>query len=226
MAEFNPSVYALEKCEEIAEANARGTLLRHRKSGARIFLMENDDENKVFYISFRTPPADSTGVPHILEHTVLSGSEKYPLKDPFVELSKGSLNTFLNALTYPDKTVYPLASCNEADFRNLMDVYMDAVLHPAIYQKKEIFLQEGWRYELDEETKELSVNGVVYNEMKGAFSAPDEVLGRYLKSALYPDTAYAFESGGDPEEIPNLTYEQFLDFHRTYYHPCNSYIFL
>ena len=226
MAEFDPSVYALEKCEEIAEANARGTLLRHRKSGARIFLMENDDENKVFYISFRTPPADSTGVPHILEHTVLSGSEKYPLKDPFVELSKGSLNTFLNALTYPDKTVYPLASCNEADFRNLMDVYMDAVLHPAIYQKKEIFLQEGWRYELDEETKELSVNGVVYNEMKGAFSAPDEVLGRYLKSALYPDTAYAFESGGDPEEIPNLTYEQFLDFHRTYYHPCNSYIFL
>lgn len=226
MVDFDRSVYALEREMEVPEANANGTLLRHIKSGARLFLLENDDENKVFSIAFRTPPADDTGVAHILEHSVLCGSEKYPVKDPFVELAKGSLNTFLNAITYPDKTIYPVASCNDTDFRNLMSVYMDAVLHPNIYRNENIFRQEGWHYDLTSPEDELTVNGVVYSEMKGAFSSPNEVLNRYIKSALFPNTAYAFESGGDPEAIPSLTYEQFLDFHRTYYHPSNSYIYL
>ena len=188
--------------------------------------MENDDANKVFYIGFRTPPKDSTGVAHILEHSVLCGSEKYPLKDPFVELVKGSLNTFLNAMTYPDKTVYPVASCNDQDFKNLMGVYMDAVLHPNIYKEEKIFRQEGWHYELEDTDSEIRINGVVYNEMKGAFSAPDDVLSRETFNSLYPDTAYGVESGGDPEVIPELTYGDFLAFHGRYYHPANSYIYL
>ena len=189
-------------------------------------MISNDDENKVFYIGFRTPPEDSTGVPHIIEHTVLCGSDKYPVKDPFVELVKGSLNTFLNAITYPEKTIYPVASCNNADFQNLMSVYMDAVFHPDIYKHREIFEQEGWHYELEDEDAPVTINGVVYNEMKGAFSSPDDVLERLILNSLFPDTSYANESGGDPEHIPELTYEQYLNFHRKYYHPCNSYIYL
>lgn len=173
-----------------------------------------------------TPPEDSTGVPHIIEHTVLCGSDKYPVKDPFVELVKGSLNTFLNAITYPEKTIYPVASCNNADFQNLMSVYMDAVFHPDIYKHREIFEQEGWHYELEDEDAPVTINGVVYNEMKGAFSSPDDVLERLILNSLFPDTSYANESGGDPEHIPELTYEQYLNFHRKYYHPCNSYIYL
>ena len=188
--------------------------------------MENDDENKVFAIGFRTPPSDSTGVPHIMEHSVLCGSREFPVKDPFVELVKGSLNTFLNAMTYPDKTVYPVASCNDKDFQNLMHVYMDAVFYPNIYEQDKTFRQEGWSYKLDAPDEELKLSGVVYNEMKGAFSSPEGVLDRVILNSLFPDTSYANESGGDPEVIPDLTYEQFLDFHRKYYHPSNSYIYL
>ena len=211
---------------EIAELNTKGTILRHEKTGARVILMENDEENKVFYIGFRTPPVDSTGSPHIVEHTVLCGSERFPVKDPFIELAKGSLNTFLNAMTYPDKTVYPVASCNDKDFQNLMHVYLDAVFYPNIYKEEKIFRQEGWHYEMESPEDELTLNGVVYNEMKGAFSSPDDVLEREILNALFPDTSYSFESGGDPEVIPELTYEKFLDFHRRYYHPSNSYIYL
>ena len=189
-------------------------------------LVSNDDENKVFYIGFRTTPKDSTGVAHILEHSVLCGSKEFPVKDPFVELVKGSLNTFLNAMTYPDKTVYPVASCNDKDFQNLMHVYLDAVFYPNIYKNESIFRQEGWHYELEGDEEELKVNGVVYNEMKGAFSSPDDVLEREIMNSLYPHTTYGCESGGDPEVIPELTYEEFLDFHRKFYHPSNSYIYL
>ena len=210
----------------LGDIHSVGYILRHRKSGAKICIIENDDENKVFYIGFRTPPHDSTGVAHITEHSVLCGSAKYPVKDPFVELAKGSLNTFLNAMTYPDKTVYPVASTNDADFKNLMDVYMDAVLHPNIYSIKEIFSQEGWHYEMEDVDSDLTINGVVYNEMRGAFSNPDDVLSREILNSLYPDTAYSVESGGDPKNIPDLTYEDFLDFHSKYYHPSNSYIYL
>jgi len=220
------SAYELLKEENLMGIHSQGRLLRHKKSGARILLIENDDDNKVFCIGFRTPPADSTGLPHIMEHSVLCGSENFPAKDPFVELVKGSLNTFLNAMTYPDKTVYPVASCNDKDFQNLMHVYMDAVLYPNIYNHDEIFRQEGWSYHLENVDDKLSYNGVVYNEMKGAFSSPEGVLDRVILNTLFPDTSYANESGGDPEEIPNLTYEQFLNFHRTYYHPSNSYIYL
>lgn len=218
--------YEVIQEKQLTDINAAGYLLRHKKSGARIAIVSNDDENKVFYIGFRTPPADSTGVAHIVEHTVLCGSDKFPAKDPFVELVKGSLNTFLNAMTYPDKTVYPVASCNDKDFQNLMDVYMDAVLHPNIYKKEEIFRQEGWHYELEEKDGPITLNGVVYNEMKGAFSSPEGVLEREILNSLFPDTAYGNESGGDPGCIPDLTYEAFLDFHKRYYHPCNSYIYL
>lgn len=218
--------YELLKEENLEGIKAKGYLLRHEKSGARIVYIENDDKNKVFSIGFRTPPSDSTGVPHIMEHSVLCGSKNFPAKDPFVELVKGSLNTFLNAMTYPDKTVYPVASCNDKDFQNLMHVYMDAVLYPNIYEHEEIFRQEGWNYQLETPEDKLKYNGVVYNEMKGAFSSPEGVLDRVVLNTLFPDTSYANESGGDPEVIPELTYEQFLDFHRTYYHPSNSYIYL
>ena len=220
------TAYELIKEENLTDIHAKGYLLRHKKSGAKISLISNDDENKVFYIGFRTPVEDSTGVPHIIEHTVLCGSDKFPVKDPFVELVKGSLNTFLNAMTFPDKTVYPVASCIDKDFANLMDVYLDAVLHPNIYKKEEIFKQEGWHYELEDKDAPVTINGVVYNEMKGAFSSPEGVLDRVVLNSLFPDTTYSNESGGDPEVIPELTYEQYLDFHRKFYHPCNSYIYL
>ena len=222
----NFTQYRVIKETHIEEMNSEGVILEHAKSGARVFLMANDDDNKVFCIGFRTPPEDSTGLPHILEHSVLEGSEKVPVKDPFVELVKGSLNTFLNAMTYPDKTVYPVASCNDKDFRNLMDVYMDGVLHPRIYREPKIFLQEGWHYEMESPEDDLTINGVVYNEMKGAFSSPESVLDRYTRAVLFPDNSYANESGGDPAYIPDLTYEQFIRFHQTYYHPANSYIYL
>ena len=223
---FDKEKYELVKQERIEELKSDAYLFRHKKSGARVALMSNDDENKVFYIGFRTPPKDSTGVPHIMEHSVLCGSEKYPVKDPFIELIKGSLNTFLNAMTYPDKTVYPVASCNDVDFKNLMDVYMDAVFHPDIYRHKEIFMQEGWHYELESPDSPLIYNGVVFNEMKGAFSSPDDVMARYCLNSLYPDTSYSVESGGDPACIPDLTYKNFLNFHRKFYHPANSYIYI
>ena len=218
--------YRLVEKKKIEDLNSMSYLLEHKKSGARIALLSNDDENKVFYIGFRTPPEDSTGVAHILEHSVLEGSRDFPVKDPFIELAKGSLNTFLNAMTYPDKTVYPVASCNDKDFQNLMHVYLDAVFYPYIYKEPKIFEQEGWHYEMESPEDELSINGVVYNEMKGAFSSPDDVLEREITNILFPDTPYSNESGGDPEAIPDLTYEQFLDFHRKYYHPSNSYIYL
>lgn len=220
------AAYRISEFRTIPELNADGYILEHKKSGAKLFLLSTDDENKVFCIGFRTPPKDSTGVPHILEHSVLCGSEKFPVKDPFVELVKGSLNTFLNAMTYPDKTVYPVASCNERDFQNLMDVYMDAVLNPNIDKEKKIFMQEGWHYELEDPDGELTYNGVVYNEMKGVFSSPESVLDRYTRAVMFPDTCYGFESGGDPEEIVKLTYEDYLAFYRKYYHPSNSYIYL
>ena len=218
--------YDLLQQRTLQDLDSEGYLLRHKKSGAHVLLMENQDENKVFSIGFRTPTKDSTGVPHILEHSVLCGSKNFPVKDPFVELAKGSLNTFLNAMTYPDKTVYPVASCNEKDFQNLMHIYMDAVLYPNIYRHEEIFKQEGWSYNLESADDELTYNGVVYNEMKGAFSSPEGVLERVVLNSLFPDTTYANESGGDPEVIPELRYEQFLEFHSKYYHPSNSYIYL
>lgn len=218
--------YQVIEEKEIGDLNSKGYILKHKKSGARIALLKNDDENKVFYVGFRTPPNDDTGLPHILEHSVLCGSEKFPAKDPFVELVKGSLNTFLNAMTYPDKTIYPIASCNDKDFQNLMHVYMDAVLHPNIYNREEIFKQEGWHYDLESEDAKLKYNGVVYNEMKGAFSSPEGVLGRLVLNSLFPDTSYARESGGEPSKIPELTYDEFINFHKTYYHPSNSYIYL
>ncbi len=218
--------YELITERALPDIHSKGLYFRHKKSGAKVAVLSNDDPNKVFYIGFRTPPTDSTGVPHIIEHTVLCGSEKFPVKDPFIELVKGSMNTFLNAMTYPDKTVYPVASTNDKDFKNLMDVYMDAVLHPNIYKEEKIFRQEGWHYELDSPEDELTINGVVYNEMKGAFSVADSVMERAILNSLYPDTPYHNESGGDPEVIPDLTYEDYLDFHRRFYHPSNSYIYL
>ncbi|XME03659.1 insulinase family protein [Lachnospiraceae bacterium C1.1] len=220
------TTYRLIKKENIPDLNSMGYLLEHVKTGAKVMLLENDDKNKVFTIGFRTPPFDSTGTPHILEHSVLCGSKKFPVKDPFLELAKGSLNTFLNAMTYPDKTVYPIASVNDKDFQNLMDVYLDAVFHPNIYSREEIFRQEGWHYEMENADSPLTINGVVYNEMKGAFSSPDDVLSRFILNSLYPDTQYAVESGGDPDVIPELSYEKFLSMHSKYYHPSNSYIYL
>ena len=210
----------------VEDVQSDGFILRHKKSGARIAILSNNDDNKVFYIGFRTPPEDETGVPHIIEHTTLCGSKKFPVKDPFIELAKGSLNTFLNAMTYPDKTVYPVASCNDQDFKNLMDVYLDAVFNPNITKYEEIFKQEGWHYELTGKDDELKINGVVYNEMKGAYSSPDEVLSSQIYRSLFPDNNYSKDSGGNPEYIPKLTYEAYLDFYHKYYHPSNSYIYL
>ena len=218
--------YRVVEHKTIEEMQSEGIVLEHKKTKARLFLVSNDDENKVFCIGFRTPPDNDCGLPHILEHSVLCGSDKFPLKDPFVELVKGSLNTFLNAMTYPDKTVYPVASCNDKDFQNLMDVYMDAVLHPNIYKEEKIFRQEGWHYELESKDAPLIYNGVVYNEMKGAYSSPESLLDSVTQKTLFPDTCYGKDSGGDPVHIPELSYEKFLDFHRTYYHPSNSYIYL
>ena len=210
----------------VEDVQSDGFILRHKKSGARIAILSNNDDNKVFYIGFRTPPEDETGVQHIIEHTTLCGSKKFPVKDPFIELAKGSLNTFLNAMTYPDKTVYPVASCNDQDFKNLMDVYLDAVFNPNITKYEEIFKQEGWHYELTGKDDELKINGVVYNEMKGAYSSPDEVLSSQIYRSLFPDNTYSKDSGGNPEYIPKLTYEAYLDFYHKYYHPSNSYIYL
>ena len=233
--------FAVERCEAVPELDADAYVLRHTASGARLLYLASDDENKAFAIGFKTPPADSTGVFHILEHSVLCGSAKFPVKEPFVDLIKSSMQTFLNAMTYPDKTIYPVATTNEQDLYNLMDVYLDAVFNPAIYTKPTIFEQEGWHYELDLPEGEgcegdacsqdlragtLRYNGVVFNEMKGALSDPMSVLDDAVNAALYPDTAYAHESGGDPRAIPALTYEQFLDTHARHYNPSNSYITL
>ncbi len=218
--------YEIIEHRRIEDLNSDSYILKHKKTGARVTLLSNDDNNKVFAIGFRTPPKNSTGVAHIIEHTVLCGSKEFPIKDPFVELVKGSLNTFLNAMTFPDKTVYPIASCNDTDFHNLMHVYLDAVFYPNIYKNDKIFKQEGWHYEMDSEDSELTINGVVYNEMKGAFSSADDVLSREIQNSLYPDITYGIESGGDPDVIPELSYEEYLDFHRKYYHPSNSYIYL
>lgn len=221
-----PEAYELVKGEFVSEVNSFALTLRHKLSQARVLVFSNEDENKVFNIGFRTPPKDATGVPHIIEHTVLCGSRNFPAKDPFVELVKGSLNTYLNATTYPDKTMYPVASCNDKDFQNLMHVYMDAVFYPNIYRYQEIFKQEGWHYELESKEDEITYNGVVYNEMKGAYSSEESVLERFVMNSLFPDNTYGQESGGDPKCIPDLTYEDYLDFHRKYYHPSNSYIYL
>lgn len=218
--------YTLEERTHLKELNATGYIIRHNKTKARIVVISNEDENKVFTIGFRTPPKDNTGVPHIMEHSVLCGSKEFPAKDPFIELVKGSLNTFLNAMTYPDKTVYPVASCNDKDFHNLMHVYLDAVFYPNIYERPQIMMQEGWHYEAETMDAPIQYNGVVYNEMKGAFSSADEQLSRLIKVSLLKGTPYEFESGGDPKYIPDLTQEDFLEFHRTYYHPSNSYIYL
>lgn len=222
----NLKAYEIVEHRYLKDINSDSYILKHKKSGARLALMPNDDNNKVFYIGFRTPPKDSTGVAHIIEHTVLCGSKNFPVKDPFVELCKGSLNTFLNAMTYPDKTVYPVASCNDFDFQNLMNVYLDAVFFPNIYKEEKIFKQEGWHYELENKEDPLTINGVVYSEMKGAFSDPEDILERQILNSVFPDTPYSVESGGDPDVIPNLSYEDFLKFHGKFYHPSNSYIFL
>ena len=220
------TAYEILERRNIEDLNSEGIVLRHKKTGAKVALLSNDDNNKVFYIGFRTPPHNSTGVAHIVEHTVLCGSKEFPVKDPFIELAKGSLNTFLNAMTFPDKTLYPVASCNDKDFKNLMHVYLDAVFYPNIHNEKKIFEQEGWHYELESAEDELTINGVVYSEMKGAFSSPDDVLEREIMNSLFPDTAYGVESGGDPDVIPELSYEEFIAFHKSFYHPSNSYIYL
>ncbi len=211
---------------DLPEVKGTGYVLSHTKTKARVMVIVNEDNNKVFNIGFRTPPSDNTGVPHIMEHSVLCGSKNFPVKDPFVELCKGSLNTFLNAMTYSDKTVYPVASLNKKDFHNLMHVYLDAVFYPNIYDRTEIMMQEGWHYELDEETEELKINGVVFNEMKGVYSNPEQQLYRIIEASLLPSTAYGYESGGDPVYIPELTQEDFINFHKKFYHPSNSYIYL
>ncbi len=220
------SKYQLIKESYVEEVQSNVKLLKHIKSGARILLLENDDNNKVFTIGFRTPPTNDTGVPHILEHSTLCGSKKFPVKDPFIELLKSSLNTFLNAMTFPDKTIYPVASCNEKDFKNLMEVYMDAVFYPNVYIHEEIFKQEGWHFELESVDSDIIYNGVVYNEMKGAFSSAEQVIDRMTRHYMYPDSPYGVESGGDPDFIPELTYEEFKNFHKRFYSPANSYIIL
>ncbi|MCS7087820.1 MAG: insulinase family protein [Thermoflexales bacterium] len=214
--------FELLREQDIPEINTKARLYRHVKTGAQLLSLINDDENKVFGIAFTTPPYDSTGLPHILEHSVLCGSRNYPLKEPFIELAKGSLNTFLNAFTYPDRTVYPVASQNVKDFYNLIDVYLDAVFYPLL--TRWTLMQEGWHYELEDKSQPLQFRGVVFNEMKGAYSSPENVLGRTIQMTLLPDTPYGVDSGGDPAEIPNLTYEAFLAFHRKYYHPSNARI--
>ncbi len=225
MFELNKPYHGFTFTEKkhVDEIKADVYIGKHKKSGARLLYVAADDPNKVFSISFKTVPENDTGVMHILEHSVLNGSDKYPVREPFVELLKSSMQTFLNAMTYPDKTMYPVASCNEKDFENLMDVYLDAVFHPAIYNKKEIFLQEGWHYEGGE--KEC-FRGVVYNEMKGEMSSEDSLLGEYLQNTMFPDVCYSKNSGGDPKAIPSLTYEEFIETHQKFYHPCNSYIYL
>lgn len=218
--------FILTAKEYIEDINSDVYLFNHEKSGARLIYVSNDDKNRVFFTTFKTPPENHKGTAHIMEHSVLCGSEKYRVKDPFNELAKGSLNTYLNALTYADKTVYPIGSTNEKDFENLMNVYIDAVFNPLIYERKEIFLQEGWHYEFNEDKTKLKYTGVVYNEMKGAFSDPERILAGTISESLFSNSPYKYESGGDPEYIPQLTYNEFIDFHKKYYHPSNSYIYL
>lgn len=218
--------YKLIQEKHIKDVNSDCVLLEHEKTGAKVFLMKNDDDNKTFGIGFKTLPEDNTGICHIIEHSVLSGSRKFQTKEPFMDMVKISMATFLNALTFPDKTIYPVSSRNEKDFKNLMDVYMDAVFYPVMKKDRRIFMQEGWHYELENAEDELNIKGVVYNEMKGAYSVPETTLYYRVNNALCPDTVYAMESGGEPYEIPNLTYENFCDFHSKYYHPSNSYIYL
>lgn len=220
------SGFRVERKEVVNEVNGTVYLLHHEKSGARLLYIDAPDTNKVFSVSFRTPPKDSTGVAHITEHSVLCGSRKFPLKEPFVELVKGSLNTFLNAMTYPDKTMYPVASKNDKDFHNLMDVYLDAVFYPRVATDPEIIMQEGWHYELNDPADELTYKGVVYNEMKGVYSSGDSVLETHMMHELFPDTTYGVDSGGNPDNITDLTYKGFQDFYHKFYHPSNSYIFL
>lgn len=215
--------FELIKEQEISELNSRARIYRHKETGARLLSLENDDENKVFGITFRTPADDSTGIAHIMEHSVLCGSRKYPVKEPFVELIKGSLNTFLNAFTYPDKTCYPVASTNLQDFYNLVDVYLDAVFYPNLTPNT--LKQEGWHYELESSSEPMRLQGVVFNEMKGNYSSPDRLLGEYSQQVIFPDNTYQHDSGGDPRHIPALTWEQFQNFHKTYYHPSNSFIY-
>ena len=218
--------YKLIQEKHIKDVNSDCVLLEHEKTGAKVFLMKNDDDNKTFGIGFKTLPKDNTGICHIIEHSVLSGSRKFQTKEPFMDMVKISMATFLNALTFPDKTIYPVSSRNEKDFKNLMDVYMDAVFYPVMKKDRRIFMQEGWHYELENAEDELNIKGVVYNEMKGAYSVPETTLYYRVNNALCPDTVYAMESGGEPYEIPNLTYENFCDFHSRYYHPSNSSIYL
>ncbi|MDR0307621.1 MAG: insulinase family protein [Chitinispirillales bacterium] len=218
------SGFELQDTRKIPELRSTAYQFSHKKTGARLIHLFNDDPNNLFSVAFRTPVSDSTGVPHILEHSVLCGSKKFPLKDPFQELLKGSLQTFLNALTYPDKTVYPVSSQVEKDYYNLVDVYCDAVFNPLLTENT--FYQEGWHYDLEKMDDPVGIKGIVYNEMKGVFSDFSNHVGRHTVSALFPDTTYFYESGGNPENIPDLTYEQFREFHKKYYHPSNSYIFL
>lgn len=216
--------FRLARREPVAEIRSEAFVFEHKKTGAQLMFMQCEDDNKVFSITLRTPPANDRGVAHILEHSVLCGSERFPVKEPFVELMKGSLQTFLNAMTFPDKTMYPVASRNEKDFFNLMHVYLDAVYFPRITE--ETFMQEGWHYELEEKDADLEYKGVVFNEMKGVFSSPESILDRHLAHSLFPKTTYGYESGGDPRVIPELTYAEFRDFHARYYHPSNSRLFL
>lgn len=218
--------YTIIKSEELKDINAVGYVLVHDKTGARVALVQNDDDNKAFVIGFKTPQDNSTGVPHILEHSVLCGSRKYPVKDAMTEVCKGSLNTFINAFTYSDRTLYPVASYNDKDFQNLMSVYLDAVFYPRVYNEPKIFKQEGWHYEIDSKDGDITYNGVVYNEMKGVYSSPQSALGSYDLFSLFPDTQYGVESGGDPDHIPELSYEDFISFHKKLYNPSNSRIFL
>lgn len=218
--------YTLESKEELNDIKSVAYVLRHNKTQARIALIANDDENKSFAISFNTPQKDSTGVPHILEHSVLCGSKKYPVKDAMTEAGKGSVNTFMNAFTFSDRTIYPFSTTNDKDFNNLLDIYMDAVFNPRVYEEEKIFMQEGWHYELEKLEDDITINGVVYNEMKGAYSSAGSALCSYLTFSLFPDTQYGVESGGDPECIPDLTYENFLKLHKSLYNPSNARIFM
>src|SRR5260370_965807 len=215
--------FELIREQKLAELNAAAPYYRHVASGAELIALIEADENRVVGVSFGSPPSDSTGVAHILEHSVLCGSRKYPIKEPFVELLKSSLNTFLNAMTFPDKTCYPVASQNVQDFYNLIDVYMDAVLHPLI--SEQTLMQEGWHYEINDPAEPLTYKGVVFNEMKGAYSSPDGILETRVVESLFPKHLYGVDSGGDPRHIPDLTYENFKNFWETYYHPSNSFIF-
>lgn len=218
--------YRLIEEKQIEEVASLCRVYRHEKTGAQILTLENKDENKAFGIGFRTPPKKGDGVAHIVEHCVLSGSRKYRTREPFMDLIKASMQTFLNAMTYPDKTIYPVSSRNKKDFYHLMDVYLDAVFYPRMYEKKEIFLQEGWHYEMEDADAPLTYNGVVYNEMKGVYSSAENIVSDGITFSLHEQSSYGVDSGGDPQVIPTLSYEEFLDFHRKYYHPSNSYIYL